>query len=94
MIFGCIISTLLGLIRPGIRGQLLTAMVITFVLLGVGAGYAAGRFKGTLEVSVRPVVQSAAVTFLVPGAFFVYYLVINCVLALNKEHGAVVRLLI
>jgi len=89
MIFACILCILLGLIRPGIRGQLLTTMTIGFVLIDIGSGYIAGRFKDTLEITIKPILQSLVVTFFVPGVFFIYYLFINSILAINKEHGTV-----
>ncbi|KAM0040128.1 putative nonaspanin (TM9SF) [Helianthus debilis subsp. tardiflorus] len=85
-----IIFAALGFMSPASRGMLLTGMIILYLFLGTGAGYAGVYFyriiKGTSE-GWRSLSWSIACFF--PGIVFVILTILNFLLWANKSSGAI-----
>ncbi|PWA55041.1 Nonaspanin (TM9SF) [Artemisia annua] len=80
----------LGFMSPASRGMLLTGMIILYLLLGAGAGYAGVYLwriiKGTSE-GWRSMCWSIACFF--PGVVFVILIALNFILWGNNSSGAI-----
>ncbi|WOG97836.1 hypothetical protein DCAR_0417177 [Daucus carota subsp. sativus] len=85
-----IVFAALGFMSPASRGMLLTGMIILYLFLGTGAGYAGVRLwctiKGTSE-GWRSVSWSVACFF--PGIAFVILTALNFILWGSKSTGAI-----
>ncbi|KAK1399250.1 Transmembrane 9 superfamily member [Heracleum sosnowskyi] len=85
-----IVFAAFGFMSPASRGMLLTGMIILYLFLGTGAGYAGVRLwctiKGTSE-GWRSVSWSVACFF--PGIVFVILTFLNFVLWGSKSTGAI-----
>ncbi|CAM9576671.1 unnamed protein product [Phaeothamnion confervicola] len=88
MAFLVLAFSVLGLLSPAQRGNILTANILLFVLMGAFAGYHAARihkmFRGTSWVKM-----TAATATLYPGFCATIFFVINTSLAFEGSTGAV-----
>jgi len=91
-VFGMTVITMvfavLGFLSPAMRGGLLTAVVVVFVVMGVFAGYFSTRsykiFKGTHWKK-----NTMMTAFAFPGGIFAIFFVINMFIRGQKSSGAV-----
>jgi len=91
-VFGMTVITMvfavLGFLSPAMRGGLLTAVVVLFVVMGVFAGYFSTRcykvFKGTHWKK-----NTITTAFAFPGVIFAIFFVINMFIRGQKSSGAV-----
>jgi len=83
-----IMFAVLGFLSPANRGGLMTAMLLLFVFMGLFAGYCSARlfkqFKGTEWKT-----NTLKTAFLLPGAVFLVFLVLNFVIWGQASSGAV-----
>ncbi|AQK52585.1 Transmembrane 9 superfamily member 9 [Zea mays] len=88
MLLVTMIFAVLGFLSPSNRGGLMTAMLLTWVLMGLFAGYASSRlykmFKGSEWKSI-----TLRTAFLFPGIAFGIFFILNALIWGEKSSGAV-----
>ncbi|KAG2585651.1 hypothetical protein PVAP13_6KG404600 [Panicum virgatum] len=88
MLLVTMIFAVLGFLSPSNRGGLMTAMLLTWVLMGLFAGYASSRFykmfKGSQWKSI-----TLRTAFLFPGIAFGIFFFLNALIWGEKSSGAV-----
>ncbi|KAG2580603.1 hypothetical protein PVAP13_6NG358600 [Panicum virgatum] len=88
MLLVTMIFAVLGFLSPSNRGGLMTAMLLTWVLMGLFAGYASSRFykmfKGSEWKSI-----TLKTAFLFPGIAFGIFFILNALIWGEKSSGAV-----
>ncbi|RLN05494.1 transmembrane 9 superfamily member 9-like [Panicum miliaceum] len=88
MLLVTMIFAVLGFLSPSNRGGLMTAMLLTWVLMGLFAGYASSRFykmfKGSEWKSI-----TLRTAFLFPGISFGIFFILNALIWGEKSSGAV-----
>jgi len=89
MLLTCIGCAMIGIIRSEIRGELLTAMIVAFIGMGILSGYIAGRYKNVFEIYMNNFTHAIVIAFFIPSIFFIFYAALNSILWINKEHGYV-----
>jgi len=88
MLLVTMIFAVLGFLSPSNRGGLMTAMLLTWVLMGLFAGYASSRLYKMLKGSEwRSITLRTA--FLFPGIAFGIFFILNALIWGEKSSGAV-----
>jgi len=85
-----LIFAVLGLLSPARRGGLLQTMMLLFTLMGVFAGYVAGRMIKLFDGDASRWKSISLLTaFLYPGLFFLVFFLLNLFIWGEKSSGAV-----
>mmetsp|Transcript_20745 Transcript_20745/g.37739 ORF Transcript_20745/g.37739 Transcript_20745/m.37739 type:complete len:620 (-) Transcript_20745:58-1917(-) len=80
--------SLIGLLSPSHRGNILQSLLLLFAIMGMLAGYVAGRLTKLVDENSSQMVSWLTGT-LYPGAFFIVFFMLNLLLFGEGSSGAV-----
>ena len=88
MFFFSLLLSVIGFMKPEQRGNLLSLLILYFVLMGFPAGYISARFYKLLN-GKQWLKASIMTAIMFPGIVFLGYSIVNIILVLEKSSAAV-----
>ena len=88
MLFFCLFLSVIGFMKPEQRGNLLSLLILYYVIMGFPAGYTSSKFYRLLN-GEQWLKASILTALLFPGVVFIGYSIINVILVMEKSSAAV-----